>query len=124
MHEIGLSAEIYRIAREAADGRGGGCLESVDVVVGELTAVEPDLLEFAWQAIVKGTADEEARLLVQWRPVLQVCDACGEIHERAPGSWLRLCPRCNGTLAVSGGDELEVRTVSFSSPVAAREAIQ
>ena len=124
MHEMGLSAEIYRIARGTADGHGGGCLESVTVIVGELAAVEPDLLEFAWQAIVKGTADEEARLLVQWRPVLQVCDACGEIHERAPGSWLRLCPRCNGTLAVSGGDELEVRTVSFSSPVAAREAIQ
>jgi len=118
MHEMGLSAEIYRIARGAADDRGGGCLESVTVIVGELAAVEPDLLDFAWQATVQGTADVEARLLVQWRPVLQTCDACGEVPERAPGSWLRLCPRCNGTLAVSGGDELEVRTVSFSSPPA------
>jgi hydrogenase nickel incorporation protein HypA/HybF len=124
MHEMGLSAEIYRIARGAADDHGGGCLESVTVIVGDLAAVEPDLLEFAWQATVQGTADEKARLLVDWRSARQLCDACGEVPERAPGSWLRLCPRCNGTLAVSGGDELEVRTVSFSSPVAAREAIQ
>ena len=122
MHEMGLSAEIYRIARSAADDRGGGCLESVTVIVGELAAVEPDLLDFAWQATVQGTADEQARLLVQWQPVRQICDACGEVPERAPGSWLRLCPRCDGTLFVSGGDELEVRTVSFSGEPAAREA--
>ncbi len=119
MHEMGLSAEIYRIARGAADSNGGGCLESVTVIVGELAAVEPDLLEFAWQAIVTGTADEKARLLVEWRSARQLCDSCGDVPERASGSWLRLCPRCGGALAVSGGDELEVRTVSFSGEPAA-----
>ena len=122
MHEMGLSAEIYRIARGTADGHGGGCLESVTVIVGELAAVEPDLLEFAWQATVQGTADEKARLLVEWLPAQQLCDACGPVPERASGSWLRLCPRCDGTLAVSGGDELEVRTVSFSGEPAATGA--
>lgn len=119
MHEMGIAAEIYGIARRAADGHRGGRLESVTVLVGELAAVEPDLLEFAWQATVAGTADEEARLRVEWRSARQLCDSCGEIPERAPGSWLRLCPRCGGALAVSGGDELEVRTVSFSAEPAA-----
>ena len=114
MHEMGLSAEIYRIARGTADGHGGGGLEAVTVVIGELAAVEPDLLEFAWQATVEGTGDDKALLTIEWRPARQLCDVCGEIPERAPGSWLRLCPRCGATLAISGGDELEVRTVSFS----------
>jgi hydrogenase nickel incorporation protein HypA/HybF len=119
MHEMGLAAEVYRIAREAADSRGGGPLESVTIVVGDLAAVEPDLIDFAWQAMVAGTGDSEARLVVEWSPARQLCAECGEIAERAAGSWLRLCPRCSGPLAVRGGDELDVRRVSFSErPVA------
>jgi hydrogenase nickel incorporation protein HypA/HybF len=113
MHETGLAADVYRIAREAADARGGGKLESVALVVGELAGVEPDLIVFAWEAAVEGTPDAGARLTIQWSAVRQTCASCGEIPERAAGSWLRLCPRCDGPLAVSGGDELDVRQVSF-----------
>ena len=111
---MGLAAEVYRIARDVAASRGGGELDCVTIVVGDLAAVEPDLIEFAWGAIVSGTADAGARLVVEWRPARQTCAECGEIAERAPGSWLRLCPRCSGPLAVRGGDELDVRRVSFA----------
>lgn len=114
VHEVGLAAEILRIARDAAEVRGGGRLESVTVVVGDLAAVEPDLLEFAWTAVVGGGPDEGARLIVDWRPARQLCDSCGDVPERAAGSWLRLCPGCGNPLAVKGGDELEVRTIVFS----------
>jgi hydrogenase nickel incorporation protein HypA/HybF len=119
MHEMGLAADIHRIARGAADDHGGGALESVTVVVGELAAVEPDLLEFAWQAQVAGSEDAGSRLIVEWRRARQTCASCGDVPERAPGSWLRLCPRCGEALVVLGGDELEVRTVSFSDLPAA-----
>ena len=114
MHEMGLVAEVHAIARAAADARGGGALESVTIVVGELAAVEPDLFEFAWRALVSGGPDAGAELIVDFRRARQTCAACGEISERAPGSWLRLCPRCGRALAVEGGDELDVRTVAFS----------
>lgn len=113
MHEVGLAAEIYRIARDAAEARGGGRLEVVTVVVGDLAAVEPDLLDFAWTAVIGGGPDEGARLVVDWRPARQHCVLCGDVAERVAGSWLRLCPRCGEPLAVIGGDELEVRTVEF-----------
>jgi hydrogenase nickel incorporation protein HypA/HybF len=120
MHEMGIAAEVYRIARETADGRGGGALESVAVLVGELSAVEPELLTFAWEAIVGGGPDEGARLVIECRRARQLCPQCGEIAERAPGSWLRLCPRCNGTLSLEGGDELDVRSVVFEGEERAR----
>lgn len=118
MHELGLAAEILRIARETVDARGGGRLESVTVVVGDLSAVEPDLLEFAWNAAVAGGLDDSARLIVDWRPARQLCSACGEVPERAEGSWLRLCPRCLQPLVVEGGNELEVRTITFAEGAA------
>ena len=118
MHETGLAADAYRIAREAADAHGGGTIESVTLVVGELAAVEPDLLAFAWEAVVAGTRDAGSRLVVDWRRATQRCAACGEIADRAPGSWLRLCPLCGDPLALTGGDELDVRNVSLSEGAA------
>jgi len=122
MHETGLAADVYRIAREAADARGGGPLESVTLVVGELAAVEPDLIVFAWEAVVAGSPDAGARLAIEWRNAKQTCGTCGDIPERAAGSWLRLCPRCDGPLVVSGGDELDVRRVSFMEEMETRAA--
>ncbi|HEX2757251.1 MAG TPA: hypothetical protein VHP60_01995, partial [Thermoanaerobaculia bacterium] len=53
------------------------------------------------------------------RPARQTCRVCGEIAGRAPGSWLRLCPRCGDALTVSGGDDLDVLKVVFEETVPA-----
>jgi hydrogenase nickel incorporation protein HypA/HybF len=119
MHEMGLAVEIRRLAREAVAGRGPGRIEIVRIAVGELSAVEPDLLAFAWEAAVAGTDDAAAKLEVDFRPARQTCQACGEIAGRAPGSWLRLCPRCGDALTVSGGDDLDVLRVVFEETVPA-----
>jgi hydrogenase nickel incorporation protein HypA/HybF len=113
VHELSIAHEIYRTCRAAVAAHGEGRIESVKVAVGELSAVEPDLLVFAWEAVVAGGADAAARLDVEWRPASQHCPSCGEVAERAPGSWLRLCPACGQPLAVEGGDELDVLQVSF-----------
>ena len=34
--------------------------------------------------------------------------------KRAPGSWLRLCPRCELPLRIEGGDELDVLHVDIT----------
>jgi len=121
VHEIGLAAEIHRIARAVADDNGGGPLEAVTVAVGDLAAVEPPLLEFAWRAVVEGTADAGAALIVEWERARQDCAACGEIAGRAPGSWLRLCPTCGEPLRVTGGDALDVLRVAFSDAASESE---
>ena len=53
---------------------------------------------------------------VDFRPAKQTCAACGVIPERAAGTWLRLCPRCQGPLGIEGGDELDVLNVTFEEP--------
>ena len=60
MHELGIATEIYRVSRRAGDERGAGALERVKVAVGELSAVEPDLLRFAWEAVVRDGPDDGA----------------------------------------------------------------
>jgi hydrogenase nickel incorporation protein HypA/HybF len=116
VHEMGIAIEVYRACCEAVEANGGGRLQEALVAVGELSAVEPELLVHAWEAVVAGSPDEGAVLTIDWRPATQVCANCGEIGERAEGSWLRLCPRCGFPLQVSGGGELDVLQVSFEAP--------
>jgi Zn finger protein HypA/HybF involved in hydrogenase expression len=108
VHELGLAMDIYQTCRQTVAGHGGGKLDFVRVAVGELAAVEPDLLAFAWEAVTADGPDEGSRLDVEWRPARQHCPACGGDVERSRGSWLRVCPHCEGILAVEGGEVLEV----------------
>jgi hydrogenase nickel incorporation protein HypA/HybF len=121
LHELSIAQEIYRASRAAVAGHGPGRLETVMVAVGELSAVEPDLLVFAWQALTQGGPDAASALKVEWRPARQFCAGCNADQPRSPGSWLRLCPQCGMPLAVSGGDELDVLQVTFLPDEAAGE---
>ena len=113
MHEMGIAIEIHRCCREAVSDQGPGRIERVRLAIGELSAVEPDLIDFAWQALTTGTPDAGSTLDILWCPAQQNCDACGEAKDRSEGSWLRICPDCGNPLTVEGGDELDVLEVTF-----------
>jgi hydrogenase nickel incorporation protein HypA/HybF len=114
LHELSLATEIHRTCRATIDARGPGRLDSVRVAIGELAAVEPELLVYAWEAVVSGGGDAAARLEVEWHPARQTCTACGELKDRAPGTWLRICPDCGRPVRVEGGDELDVIELSYT----------
>jgi len=113
VHELSIAAEVYRTSKDAVAGHGGGRLVAVRLVVGELTAIEPELLGFAWEALLKQSDDAGARLDVEWRSARQHCAACDAAKPRGEGTWLRLCPDCGQPLTVEGGDELDVLSVEF-----------
>jgi hydrogenase nickel incorporation protein HypA/HybF len=115
MHEMGIAIEIYRTCREVVRQHGKGRLKHVRVAVGELSAVEPDLLSFGWQAVIADTPDEGASIEIEWCGADQRCPSCGESKSRSEGSWLRICPDCGAPLEVRGGDELDVLEVGFET---------
>lgn len=59
MHELALTREIVAIAREHAGGRR---VARVKVSIGALAAVVPDSVSFCFDACVKGSELEGARL--------------------------------------------------------------
>jgi hydrogenase nickel incorporation protein HypA/HybF len=114
VHELNLATEIYRTCRATIDARGRGRLESVRVAVGELSAIEPELLVYAWEAVVSGGPDQGAKLEVEWHSARQVCPSCGQRLEHEPGAWLRLCPSCGGVVRIEGGDEMDVVDLTYT----------
>jgi len=114
VHEMGVALEIHRACREQLTPHGPSRLDNVKVAVGEFSAVEPDTLRFAWEAVVADGPDAGASLEIEWRPARQICDSCGEVAERVDDGWFRLCPRCELPLRVEGGQELELLQLSFT----------
>lgn len=115
MHEFSVAASIYQACREAVAGHGPGRIDRVRVRVGELSAVEPDLIVFAWQAVTVETPDQGSTLEVEWCPALQECATCGEVKQRVDRSWLPLCPDCGEVLKVTAGTDLEVVELTYET---------
>ena len=117
MHELGVATDILRASLAELAERGGGRLDTLTVAVGELSAVEPELLTYAWEAVTAGGEHRGARLIVEWVRAEQACLACGDVAERQPGTWLRLCPNCDLPLRVEGGQALELLELTFEPTV-------
>jgi hydrogenase nickel incorporation protein HypA/HybF len=115
VHEFGIATNLYEACREAVSGQPPGRIDRVRIRVGELAALEPELIVFAWQAVTTDTPDAGAGLEVEWWPAEQHCPACGEAKPRGEGSWLRLCPDCGGVLRVSGGTGVELLQLTYET---------
>ncbi len=115
MHEMGIALEIFRHCEEEMALHGARRIEGVRVAIGELSAVEPDLIRFAWEAVVADGPHRDAAMTVDWHPCRQICSECDKAVARAEGSWFRVCPTCGTALEVSGGTELDIVEMTFET---------
>ncbi|MCC6409324.1 MAG: hydrogenase maturation nickel metallochaperone HypA [Planctomycetes bacterium] len=113
MHELSIVEGLLKLvlADRAERGPSDRAVRAVRVAIGELASVEPTQLAHAWQSV----ASEHGELVVEWCRARQVCATCGEVPERQPGSWLRLCPACGDPLRVEGGDELDLVEIEYAN---------
>jgi hydrogenase nickel incorporation protein HypA/HybF len=115
LHEMGIAMNVYDSSRREMEKHApGGRLYRVRVAVGELSAIEPELLRFAWQAVVEDR-DAGCELDIEWRPARQYCPQCDQMKSRPEGGWLILCPDCEHALRVEGGYELDLLQVTFEA---------
>ena len=122
MHELSLASEVYRACRSRLASEDGRRLVRVRIAVGDLAAVEPDLLRYAWAAITACGPDSGATLEIEWRAASQTCTSCGARPERPPGSWWPGCPRCGRPMRIEGGDALDLLEFSHAPAHAAAES--
>ncbi len=115
MHELSIATALYRQCRGEVDRLGGGRLEAVEVAIGELSAIEPSLLRFAWEAVTSESDDVGAELDVDWREVKHLCRTCGDAGSVEASGWPRTCCECGSILAMQGGRELDVIALKYSS---------
>jgi hydrogenase nickel incorporation protein HypA/HybF len=103
MHELSITQGILRIALEASERSGARPIRSVQLVIGELSSIVDDSVQFYFSQISRGTLAEKAVLqfrrvpanvlclecghtLVSCAPLPSECPRCGSIKLRADGS--------------------------------------
>ena len=107
MHELAIADSIVRAVLEAMDRDGYTAVTRVGLQIGALTDVVPDALTFGFEAIVKGTALEHTRLVIERIPIKGKCRECG--GEFTIEEFAFVCPLCGGRdIDISQGGELDI----------------
>lgn len=115
MHELGIAEAGLRAALEEMERQGANRILSLTLRIGELAAVDPESLRFAFAAITPGTPAEGATLLIEAVPGLAWCAPCSD-NFPTEGIGFFTCPRCgrfSGTL--KQGREIELARLELDS---------
>ncbi len=108
MHEIALCQSIIDLIHEQAQTHGFSQVKTIHLVIGTLSHVEPEALEFGFDAVSRGTPAQGATLVIE-RPEGQAfCRLCEKTVPLAQR--IDPCPNCGEyQLVITGGEEMRVR---------------
>ena len=98
MHELAITEQILHIALEHAERAGAQRITGIRLVVGDLSSVVDDSVQFYFDFLSPGTLAEGAQLHFARVPARLRCRQCGREFEPQGMDWR--CPTCE-TL---GGD--------------------
>ncbi|GAB4222032.1 MAG: hydrogenase maturation nickel metallochaperone HypA [Acidobacteriota bacterium] len=109
MHELSIAISLVEQLERAARREGAERVTAVRLVVGGLSGVEREPLEFCFPMAARGTLLEGARLEIEEVPPRVRCPACGAEETGGPAP-VAACPRCGAApVEILGGRELRVR---------------
>jgi hydrogenase nickel incorporation protein HypA/HybF len=110
MHELSVTESILHIATEHAQKASAQKVTAVFLVLGRLSSIVDDSVQFYWDALSEGTICEGAQLHFQRIPAKLLCLDCGMTYEIDRD--LTPCPGCAGNrIKVVAGDEFRVDSI-------------
>ena len=112
MHEMAIAQQIVGIVEETISSQAGRRCKTVHLRIGELTAIVPDSLIFAYEAITDGTPLASSRLDIQSIPVRARCRSCqGEFGIQ---DFEFSCSKCgSASIEILEGRELTVEKLEM-----------
>jgi hydrogenase nickel incorporation protein HypA/HybF len=112
MHELPVTRSILEIALETAAKAGGGRITGIHLVIGDLSRIVDECVQFYWDIVSEGTAAEGARLHIRRVALQMECKGCGHVYE--PGGRDYRCPSCSGSrVHVVAGEDLRMESIDL-----------
>ncbi len=109
MHELAVTESILEIALRHGRAAGAAAITDLFLVVGELSTIVDESVQFYWDIVSEGTEAAGATLHFRRVPARLACRACG--HTYSPRQDLP-CPACGGLdVAVLAGEEFYLETI-------------
>ncbi len=110
MHELAITQSMFDLVLEQAKKVGAKKVGKINLVIGEMTGVVGDCVQFYFDFISKGTLAEGAALSFVMVPPKAQCRGCDKPFELKEFDWT--CPYCGGnSLQIVAGKELFVESI-------------
>ena len=110
MHELAITQSMFDLVLQHAEKAGARKVGKINLVIGEMTGVVGECVQFYLEFLSKGTVVEGAVLDVTTVPAKARCRDCGGTFELKEFDWT--CPGCSGkSLEAIGGRELFVESI-------------
>ena len=110
MHEFSITQSILAIALEKANSAKAKRISRINVVVGELSGIVDDCVQFYFEFINKDTIAEQAELSFRHPPTRLRCRDCGTNFSPRNLDWT--CPSCNESkVEIISGRECYVESI-------------
>jgi hydrogenase nickel incorporation protein HypA/HybF len=111
VHELAVTQGILDVALEAAQGASAQRIFAINLVIGDLSSIVDDSVQFYFDILSRGTAAEGAILRFQRQPASAHCRDCGNEFE-ATIPLTPACPLCGSArLEIAGGREFRVESI-------------
>ena len=112
MHELPVTESVLEIACRHAEKAQATRVTDIYLVIGQLSSIIDDSVEFYWDIISKDTLCENAKLHFKRLPAKLVCLDCG--HNYQLNSELEPCPKCHSAhIRVLSGDEFQLESIEI-----------
>jgi len=110
MHELGVINNLFTIIEQVAEENNLVRINKVNLKLGKLRQIVPEILTFAFETVAKGTKAEDATLGVEYVPIKMMCSTCKT--EFIVEEHVYICPECSATrLTMLAGMEIILESV-------------
>jgi hydrogenase nickel incorporation protein HypA/HybF len=114
MHELSITQGILDVTLDAARKAGAQRIVAIDLVIGELSGMVDDSIQFYFDILSRDTLAEKAVLRFRREPCIVICRECGSRSE-ACAPLAPVCPQCGSVkLQVTGGREFRVESIEVA----------
>ena len=110
MHELAITQSMFDLVLEQTEKADAKKVGKINLVIGEMTGVVGDCVQFYFDFISKGTLAEGAALSFRMIPTRAQCRSCNKLFELKEFDWT--CPDCgSNSLQIVAGKELFVESI-------------
>ncbi len=114
MHELAVTESILNLATEHANRAGAKRVTHLYLVIGHLSSIVDDSVQFYWDTISQGTLCEGAQLHFERVPASLTCLDCGTTYT-LDGD-LTFCPQCQSDrVKVVAGEEFRLDSIEIET---------
>ena len=110
MHEFSITQSILSIALEKANAVNASKVSKVNLVLGEMSGIVDDCVEFYFDFLTKDTIAAQASLSFRHPPTRLRCRNCATVFSPDNLNWT--CPNCHAqTVEITSGRECYVESI-------------